>query len=210
MYRGGLTTRRIAELVGVPHSTVHYHLRVARGADPDLEPGRRGAAASRPSRVTGRGLELMRELISMVEETGRYPSRNAKSTAERSLAVWLQRRRIDARAGRLAPAFREGLAVLPGWEGKPRVEADEERWHRRLEELRAYRAAGNDWPRHKAVITGQEHELGIWLHSQRFKHRRGDLKAGKAAALDAAVPGLAQRPEARPTAGLTTGRAACC
>lgn len=98
----------------------------------------------------------MQLLVAMVQETGRYPSRNAKSTSERTLAVWLQRRREDARAGRLAPAFREGLAVLPGWEGKPRVEADEKRWHQRLAALKAYRAAGNDWPRHKAVITGEE------------------------------------------------------
>ena len=29
--------------------------------------------------------------------------------------------------------------MLSGWEGKPRVEADEERWQRRLAELKAYR-----------------------------------------------------------------------
>jgi hypothetical protein len=96
-----------------------------------------------------------------------------------------QRARPDfcsARAGTLAPAFREGLAVLPGWEGKPRVEADEERWRKRLAALQAYLAAGYDWPRHKAIITGEEHDLGVWLHSQRFKQRRGHLDAGKAAA----------------------------
>lgn len=131
----------------------------------------------------------MQLLVAMVQETGRYPSRNAKSTSERTLAVWLQRRREDARAGRLAPAFREGLAVLPGWEGKPRVEADEKRWHQRLAALKAYRAAGNDWPRHKAVITGEEHELGVWLHSQRFKQRRDELDADKTAALDSDGPG---------------------
>lgn len=86
MYRGGLTTRRIAELVGVPHSTVHYHLRVARAADPDLERVHPGAVTDRPARVTARGLELMQELLSMVEKIGRYPYRNAKSAAERSLA----------------------------------------------------------------------------------------------------------------------------
>ena len=40
------------------------------------------------------------------------------------------------RACRVAPAFRERLAVLPGWGGKPRVEADEERWGQRLAELK--------------------------------------------------------------------------
>jgi hypothetical protein len=103
--------------------------------------------------------------------------------------VWLQRRCEDARTGTLAPAFRKGLAVLPGWEGKPRAEADEERWHERLAELKAYLAAGNDWPRYKATITGEEHGLGIWLHGQRLKQRRGQLDADKAAALDDAMPG---------------------
>ncbi|WP_226760203.1 helicase associated domain-containing protein [Arthrobacter sp. SO3] len=74
-------------------------------------------------------------------------------------------------------------------EGKPRVEADDARWHERLAKLKAYRAAGNDWPRHQAIITGEEHVLGIWLHSQRFKLRRGELDSERAAALTASVPG---------------------
>jgi hypothetical protein len=91
--------------------------------------------------------------------------------------------------GTLAPAFREGLAVLPGWEGKPRAEADEDRWRERLTALVAYRAGGNDWPRHKAFVTGEEHDLGVWLHIQRYSARRGELDALKADTLDAAVPG---------------------
>jgi hypothetical protein len=83
----------------------------------------------------------------------------------------------------------ERLAALPGCEGKPRAQADEARWQERLAALKAYRAAGNDWPRHKTVITGEEHELGVWLHSQRFKQRRGQLVVAKTAALDSAVPG---------------------
>lgn len=188
MYRGGLPGRRIAELDDAPATTVSYHLRLARAADPELRRAHEKATRSR-ARVTARGLERMQELITMVQDTGRYPSRDAESTSERTLALWLRRRRGDARAGTLVPAFREGLAVLPGWEGKPRVEADEKRWHQRLAELKAYRAAGNDWPRHKAVITGQEHELGVWLHSQRFKQRRGQLDPAKTAALDEGAPG---------------------
>lgn len=71
----------------------------------------------------------------------------------------------------------------------------------RLEELKAYRAAGNDWPRHKSVITGEEHELGSWLHSQRYKQRRGQLEATKTAALDESVPGRREgRKRGRPVA----------
>lgn len=131
----------------------------------------------------------MQELVALMQETGRYPSRNAEDPSERSLAVWLQRRREDARAGTLAQEYRDGLAVLGGWEGKPRAEADEERWQERLAALVEYGAAGNDLPRHKAVIIGSEHELGIWLHAQRYKARRGQLDPQKAEALDTAVPG---------------------
>lgn len=134
-------------------------------------------------RVLGHGT------LTQMRSDARYPSRNAAYTSKRTLAVWLQRRREDARTGTLAPAFRKGLAVLPGWEGKPRAEADEDRWHQRLAELKAYRAAGHDWPRHKANITGEEHELGIWLHGQRSKQRRGQLDTAKITALDQAVPG---------------------
>lgn len=41
----------------------------------------------------------------------------------------------------------------------------------------------------KAAVAGEEHELGIWLHSQRQKARRGELDEARARALDEAVPG---------------------
>ncbi|WP_307103292.1 helicase associated domain-containing protein [Arthrobacter globiformis] len=85
---------------------------------------------------------------------------------------------------------------------EPRAEADEARWQGRLTALIAYRAAGHDWPRHKATITGEEHELGVWLHTQRFKQRRGELELGRADALDAGVPGWrAGRPRGRQPLG---------
>jgi hypothetical protein len=105
------------------------------------------------------------------------------------LATWLQRRRQDARAGTLAPAFRDGLSVLLDWQALPRIEADENRWQERLTALAKYRAVGHDWPRHKATDSGEEHELGVWLHSQRYKFRRGELDTEKIGALDARVPG---------------------
>jgi hypothetical protein len=45
-----------------------------------------------------------------------YPSRQSPSETERALAAWLQRSREDARAGKLAQEYREGLAVLSEWE----------------------------------------------------------------------------------------------
>jgi hypothetical protein len=118
MYRGGVTRRRIAELAGVPASTLNHHLRLACAADPELLPAHEMAARSRPSRVTAQGLERMHELVALVQETCRYPSRNATSTSERTLAVWLQRRRGDARPGRLPPARR--LAAHPAVQAAPR------------------------------------------------------------------------------------------
>jgi hypothetical protein len=83
---------------------------------------------------------------------------------------------------------RDGLACLPGWLGTPRAAADEERWQQRLAELTAYRA-GQDWPRHKGADTDTEHDLGVWLHGQRYKLRRGELDPARKKALDAALPG---------------------
>lgn len=103
--------------------------------------------------------------------------------------AWLQRRPEDARAGTLAAAYPDGLAVLSDWQTPPRAGTDEARWQERLKTLIANRKAGNDWPRQKAVITGEEHELGVWLHLQRSKLHRGELDPAKELALDDGVPG---------------------
>ncbi|WP_454700058.1 helicase associated domain-containing protein [Arthrobacter humicola] len=189
MYRGGLGRTRIAALTGSPASTVGYHLAVARAADPGLESAHQEAADGKSPRVSAHGLERMRELVAVVQETGRYPSPRARAAAERSLGVWLERRRREAAQGTLAPVYREGLGVLPGWQGAPRAVVDEARWQDRLAALVKYRADGQDWPRHKTTVTGEEHELGVWLHTQRYKARRGELERGKAQALDESVPG---------------------
>lgn len=189
MYRKGLGRQKIAELTGAAPATVGYHLSVARTRHPRLQDEHEAAVGLKPAQPTAQGRKHMQQLLAMVQETGRYPSRNAPDPSERKLATWLQRRRQDARAGRLAPALRDGLAVLPGWQSAPRAVADEARWKYRLAALKAYRAAGGDWPRHKATVTGEEHELGVWLHTQRYKLRRGELDPAKVQELDDAVPG---------------------
>jgi hypothetical protein len=73
--------------------------------------------------------------------------------------------------------------------GNARVVAADERWQELLRALVGQRAAGNDWPLHKAVITLEEHELGVWLHARRSKARRGALDEAKERALDEAVLG---------------------
>jgi hypothetical protein len=189
MYRGGLTRSRISALTRAPAATVGYHLSVALAEDPELQSVHEKAAAGTTPQVTAQGLARMRALVAMVQETGRYPSRTSGDGAERALASWLERLRRDATAGTLAPAYRAGLSVLPDWQRPPRAVADEARWQDRLAALMAYRAAGHDWPRHKATLTGEEHELGVWLHTQRYKHRRGELEPAKALAMDESVPG---------------------
>lgn len=187
MYRRGLSRGQIADLTGAAPATVGYHLGLARSQDPGLQ-NEHETAARKPA-VTGQGRERLQELVAFVQERRAYPSRSSDDTSERTLAEWLQRRRREAADGTLAPTYREGLAVLPDWRGIPRAVADEARWQELLAALAAYRASGQDWPRHKASITGVEHELGVWLHTQRFRQRRGELDPAKAGALDAAAPG---------------------
>lgn len=189
MYRHGLGRRQIAELVEAASATVGYHLGVARRIDPGLQAEHEAAAAGRHSRVTTQGVERMRQLVTFVQETGRYPSRHSGSQSERNLAGWLQRRRQEARTGALPTTYRKGLAVLPAWQTPPRSDADEIRWQERLRALIRYRAAGHDWPRHKATVSGEEHELGVWLHSQRHKLRNGEISSTKVDRLDSNVPG---------------------
>ncbi|MFC9335797.1 helicase associated domain-containing protein [Arthrobacter sp. NPDC057009] len=188
MYRGGLTRSRIAALTRAPAATVGYHLAMARAADPGLQAAHVNAASTQ-ARVSVQSLARMHRLVAMVQETGRYPSRTAPAAGERTLAAWLERRRHDAAAGTLAPVYRNGLAVLPGWHRLPRPVADAARWQDRLSALVRYRAAGHDWPRHKADTVGEEHVLGVWLHAQRQKAHLGDLDPAKAQALDKMLPG---------------------
>jgi hypothetical protein len=189
MYRGGLTRSQIAALTRAPAATIGYHLSVARGADPGLQAAHEKAAGPPTPQATVQGVARMRRLVALVQETGRYPSRTSDDADERRLASWLERRRRDAAAGTLALVYRDGLADLPDWQRPPRSVADEARWQERLAALVRYRAAGQDWPRHKAVVAGEEHDLGVWLHFQRQKARRGELEPAKAGALDEVLPG---------------------
>lgn len=190
MYRRGLNRSQIAEQSGAPVRTVGYHLAVARKLHPGLPAEHQEAAAgSKHGRVTRQGLERMAQLIDMVQKTSQYPSTKSADRDDRALAAWLLRRRKEARVGTLSPAFRDGLSVLPDWQDLRRVSGDEGRWQERLTALAEYRQSGQDWPRHKTNIESLERELGVWLHTQRYKARRGELDPAKMAALDARLPG---------------------
>ncbi|MDR7161388.1 helicase associated domain-containing protein [Arthrobacter sp. BE255] len=188
MYRKGLTRGKIASLTGAPPATVGYHLEIARTLDRELLT-EHVTANPRAAKVTPQGMTRMRQLITFVQQTGKYPSSSSDLLLERTLAVWLNRRHREAAEGRLASVIHDGLKVLPDWEGKTRKATDERRWQDRLRALAESRAMGQDWPRHRGLITDEEHDLGVWLHTQRFKSRRGELDPAKIKALDSAVPG---------------------
>lgn len=167
MYRKGLSRGQIADLTGAAAATVGYHLGLARTQDLGLQ-SEHETAVRKPA-VTGQGRERMGQLVAFVQDTGRYPSKSSHA-AERTLAEWLQRRRREAADGTLAPAYRQGLAVLPGWRGtSPLPPAGLPSEYRGAERLRP---CGSE-----LSLTSQEHELGVGLHTQRFRQRRAACSA---------------------------------
>jgi hypothetical protein len=195
MYRLGLSRRRIAALVHAEPATVGCHLVIARRQDPGFEAEYQAAAgAAQTAGPSPTDLARMDELIAWVSAEDRFPSDRSGDRGERSMARWLSRRRREAAEGTLDPAQRRsgpGARVA----GKPRTRpAGTTAWP----QLVAYRGEGNDWPRHKDCDSEREHALGVWIHTQRYKRRRGDLDPVKVKLLDAAVPGR--------QAGRTRGR----
>ncbi|KQQ98417.1 helicase-associated protein [Arthrobacter sp. Leaf141] len=188
MYRLGLSRKRIAELVRAEPATVGYHLAIARRQDPGLEAGHL-AAASTGTSPSPAGLTRMEEIIAWIEVEGRFPRYRSEDKGERSMARWLSDRRREAVDGTIHPVYRKGLARVPGWAGNHRAAADVARWQDRLAQLTAFRAAGNDWPRHHHYASDHERTLGVWIHAPRQKHLLGELEPAKIKLLDVAVPG---------------------
>ncbi|KQN89609.1 helicase associated domain-containing protein [Arthrobacter sp. Leaf69] len=188
MYRLGLSRKRIAELVRAEPATVGYHLVIARRRDPELEAAHVAAAGTKAGPSPAE-LARMEVIIAWIKAEGRLPRDGSEDKKERSMARWLSDRRREAAEETLDPGYRDGLAQVPGWQKNRRESEDEERWHRRLAQLAAHREEGHDWPRHKDCDSEREHTLGVWIHTQRYKHRRGDLAPDKVKLLDGAVPG---------------------
>lgn len=189
MYRQGLTAPKIAATVRVGQSTVRYHLAIAAKAEPTIRDEHRIASSTAPgTRITPEGMQNLHDTLALYRAEGRLPSTKSTSAREHALAIWLLRRRKDYDRGTLSPTYRDGLQGIPGWE-RTRTSKDEARWSQRLQELTAYMAAGNDWPRHKRTDTEEEQLLGVWLHIQRMKHRCRELDKEKEAQLNADLPG---------------------
>ncbi|WP_442545234.1 helicase associated domain-containing protein [Arthrobacter sp. KN11-1C] len=197
MYRLGLNRKRVADFVGAEPASVGYHLVIGRRRDPELEAVHLAAASNEPG-LSPLSLARMDEIIAWIEANGRLPRERSEDKEERSMARWLSDRRREAAQGRLHPAYGEGVARVLGCGWNPRTAAEEARWHLRLAQLVDFREQGNDWPRHKKCDSEPERTLGVWMHAQRQKHRRGELEAEKVKLLDTAIPGL--------QAGRTRGR----
>lgn len=134
------------------------------------------------------GRRNLEDIIACYQAEGRLPAR--RSAGEKALPDWLCRRRQEAAQGTLSPTYAEALEAIPDLHRPPTKQADDEaRWRRRLAEVSAYRAAGNEWPRHNKTQNQSERVLGIWLHVQRISDRAGKLESAKKAQLDDIIPG---------------------
>lgn len=190
MYRQGIPTSKIAAAAGAAATTVRYHLQIAARAEPGIREEHKAALPSVAPQPNQVGLRNLADLVAFHQAHGRLPSSRGKSARERALAAWLGNRRRQAAEGTLSPAYREGLAVIPGWDKTSRSKADDEaRWHQRLDELQRIRTAGGDWPRHQKTDDLNEHALGVWLHGQRIEYRAGRLAPAREKKLNEILPG---------------------
>ncbi|MCD5342803.1 helicase associated domain-containing protein [Arthrobacter sp. AK04] len=189
LYRAGTPTSKIADWAGVATTTVRYHLQIAAKEDPGIRDEHRAASSPAP-RTSTAGRRNLADVLAFYETHGRLPGTHGKTPRERALAAWLGRRRRQAAEGTLSPAFRDGLAVIPGWGQTSRSKTDDEaRWQQRLDELQRTRAAGGDWPRHQKTDDRDERTLGVWLHGQRIDYRAGKLDPDREEKLNELLPG---------------------
>lgn len=190
MYRQGIPTSRIAALAGTAQTTVRYHLQIAARADPNIREDHKAALAPQAPRTSAAGLRNLADVLAFHQSQNRLPVSHGKSFRERALAAWLANRRRQYAEGTLSSAYRDALAVIPGWH-KPstRKTEDNQRWQQRLEELQKIRDAGGDWPRHQKTDDPHERTLGVWLHGQRIDYRAGRMDPAKEEKLNKLLPG---------------------
>lgn len=192
MYQKGIPAAKIAAVTQVAESVVRYHIAIAAKQDPGLRGEHHAALPPIPAEVTEAGQRNLEDILAFYAAEGRLPV-NGRTARESTLAGWLTRRREQAAAGSLSPAYAQGLDRIPGWRDQPtKRDADAARWKQRLAEVTAYLAAGNDWPRHNKTEDHEERVLGVWLHTQRMDYRAGKLTPAKETRLNEVIPGWRQ------------------
>lgn len=192
MYRKGIPAPKIAAGAGVAASVVRYHLAIAARQDSGLRQEHQAALPAPPPRVTDAGRRNLAAVLAFFAAEGRLPV-NGRSPRESALAGWLARRRQEAAEGSLSPVYALALDAIPGWRDQlTKRDADAARWQRRLVEVTAWLAGGNDWPRHNKIDDQVERTLGVWLHTQRIDARAGKLTAAKVQQLNDVIPGWRQ------------------
>jgi hypothetical protein len=192
MYRRGIPAPKIAAGAGVAPSVVRYHLAIAAKHDAGLRKEHQAALPAAPPRVTDAGRRNLADILTFYEAEGRLPV-SGRSPQESALAGWLARCRKQAAADVLSPTYAEALDIIPAWRDYPmKRDADAARWQQRLAEVRAYLAAGSDWPRHNKTDDQEERTLGVWLHTQRIDNRDGKLTDAREEQLNEVIPGWRQ------------------
>lgn len=115
-------------------------------------------------------LERCAALVAFVGGRDRWPDWRSKDLAERSLAVWLQKARVDARDGRLdADRLAHIDRVLPGWaDPKRRPPMD------RVAMVVAWWSVHGE-PGHRDGGSAEERRAGRFVAELRAQYRAGEL-----------------------------------
>ena len=111
------------------------------------------------------------ELLKIARKNGRFPSSHSKKQRERFLGMWIDSQLKAYNRGILPQEKIEKLNQIPGWSWNRIVD----KWNRKHNETVAFvRKNGKLPPQHS-----KKHELGVWVHRQREKHKRGKLSQDK-------------------------------
>jgi hypothetical protein len=192
MYRKGLPFGLIAKLCKAPRSIVDLYLQRQGFLHPSLQEEHE---RNRPPRlmtyqpVPKIWLEHFEALRSFAAKHGRMPKKSGPELGENTLAGWLGAQRSEFRLGTIRPEMLELLGTIEAWDVPARTAADRQRWQHRLEDLQVFLEREERWPRYRGYKSEPERVLGVWLHTQKQKHRNGDLPKSYEQALTNATPG---------------------
>ncbi|MDR0594003.1 MAG: helicase associated domain-containing protein [Bifidobacteriaceae bacterium] len=154
----------------------------ATGRGSALRPPSSGVLEDRIEWHVKRALEYKR----FEQVRGRKPRARSGNADERSLAQWLDDRRLRLHAGEMGESERSAISgSLPGWDAPsgrpPQGDLLRRPFGTMLRELERILAAGGG-------IPAYGHPVGRWLATQRRLASRGELDPEQVTALDRACP----------------------